>query len=129
MGSDSSLVGVPCKCVRDCGSTGVSSNVYDTYSMIPRGAVDVRVHKENWACEVVRHVPGPSTPEACAQAVLAESTCSKKRFTWSDSSLVGVPCKCVRDCGSTGVSSNVYDTYSMIPRGTARRSLRRSLKK
>jgi len=91
--------------------------------------VDVRVYKENWACEVVRHVPGPSTPEACAQAVLAESTCSKDHFTWSDSSLVGVPCKCVRDCGSTGVSSNVYDTYSMIPRGTARRSLRRILKK
>jgi len=182
--SDSSLVGVPCKCVRDCASTGVSSNVYDTYSItigdemctqqpntrfvsLDYGSnsrteevsaeacrdrckslegctgsswwehggchvssstqlehaegvtsylcanVDVHVHKEHWACEVSRHVRGPTTPETCARAVLADSACSKDHFTWSDSSLVSVPCKCVKDCSSTGVPSNVYDTYSI----------------
>jgi len=83
---------------------------------------DVRLYKQNWACEVLRHVRGPTTPEACADAVLADSRCSTDHFTWSDSSLVGVPCKCVRDCGSTGGYSNVYDTYSMT-RGEGRREL------
>jgi len=83
---------------------------------------DVRLYKQNWRCEVLRHVRGPTTPEACADAVLADSRCSTDHFTWSDSSLVGVPCKCVRDCGSTGVWSNVYDTYSMT-RGEGRREL------
>merc|ERR1719462_237641 len=82
-------------------------------SSAPTQNVDVRLYKQNWACQVLQHVRGPTTPEACADAVLADSTCSKDHFTWSDSSLVGVPCKCVRDCGSTGVYSNVYDTYSI----------------
>merc|ERR1719462_644769 len=91
-------------------------------SSAPTQNVDVRLYKQNWACQVLRHVAGPTTPEACADAVLADSRCSTDHFTWSDSSLVGVPCKCVRDCGSTGVWSNVYDTYSMT-RGEGRREL------
>lgn len=75
--------------------------------------VDVRLYKENWKCEFLRGVVGPTTPEACAEAVLADSTCSHDHFTWSDSSLVHAPCKCVNDCASTGVYAHVYDTYSI----------------